>query len=245
MAQLNDLGRLHQSRMSQNFDVRALALTAHADAHLVVLRSHRHPIAPRAVVTASPQPTPAPSDPSQRSSQLYFATRYVRLNAAPGQCLTFREIFVFDSSATNVALLQRANGSAAVPYHPIGPAAPQFGPAGVILSSSTPTKGVNGLIDFDDPSGAAGDGYFSVDCDGSAWWQVDLGGVANISAIVLWNYYPNGGAMNGAVLSLLNAYGSIVSATVLNAGNVQTIFPVIFAPSQSASPSVTPLPSER
>ena len=37
--------------------------------------------------------------------------RYVRITAAPGNCLSFRELFVFDVSITNVALYKPTSSS--------------------------------------------------------------------------------------------------------------------------------------
>ena len=51
--------------------------------------------------TPTVQPTPDPASAIQSSAALKSTTpRYVRLTAATGQCLAFREIMVFDSTYT-------------------------------------------------------------------------------------------------------------------------------------------------
>ena len=118
----------------------------------------------------APAPTPNPSlavqlDPLQRQ----LAVRYVRVNASAGQCLTFREIFVLDTTYTNVALLKPATAS------------PQNTSSSVFSAAS----GNNGVIDFDNVT--SGDMVYSAACDGSAWWQVDLGGIFNLSTVIVFN----------------------------------------------------------
>ena len=84
-----------------------------------------------------------------------------------------RRLFVFDKSYTNVALNKATTSSG------------QFTGDAVAYSAD---NGVNGIIQMDGVSGATvGDLTYMSACDGSAWWQVDLGGIYNISRVVLFN----------------------------------------------------------
>ena len=47
-----------------------------------------------------------------------------------------------------------------------------------------PTDSVSSIIDFD---GQNGTNMVSLPCDGSGWWQVDLGGVYNLSSVMVFN----------------------------------------------------------
>ena len=106
----------------------------------------------------APAPTPNPSSAPQLSAANRLSgVRYIRVNASAGNCLTFRELYVFDTTYTNVALLKTATASA------------QNG-------TFTAAMGVNGVIDMDNAT--SGDMTASTKCDGSAWWMVDLGAVS-------------------------------------------------------------------
>ena len=83
-------------------------------------------------------------------------------------------------------------------------------------------------------------------CDGSGWWQVDLGGVYNLQRLIFWNRYPYvsanttagfayGMSANGATISYFNNFGSPVGSYVLNGSAIQSI-PVVLSP-------FTPTPS--
>ena len=152
-------------------------------------------------------------------------------------------IFVFDASYTNVALQKPATSS-------------------TLQSSFTAAMGVDGIIDYDNYVGTTpvGNLVSSSACDGSAWWQVDLGGIYNISAIMVFNNepqaacpeaagYTNSGNMctmaqqlAGAQLQLLNFAGNGVIFNITLSGiGIQTIFsPATYAPTPSATPPSTP-----
>ena len=159
-------------------------------------------------------PTPSPSDPAQLSvDNIAQGTRFVYIAAAPGNCLTFREIFVFDRTYANVALLKSTTSSA-------------------LTASSTSAMGVNNVIDFDNTSPSS-DMVSTSACDGSGWWSVDLGGIYNLSSIVLFNNFPltaanltigaaYGARLSGATVSLLNAGKAVVGTWTLNGTMVQT-----------------------
>ena len=158
--------------------------------------------------------TPSLSDPIQSNpvAQSSYA-RYIRVNAAPNKCLAFREIFVMDKTYMNVALNKPTTSSA------------QFG-------TSTAAMGVNGVIDFD--NAAAGDMTNSSACDGSAFWQVDLGGIYNLSTIIVFNRFhltsPTttgqalGARLSGAQMLILNAFGAAIGNITLNGSMIQTYF---------------------
>ena len=159
---------------------------------------------------------------------------------------------MFDNTYTNVALMKPTTSSA----------------TGAAFSAS---MGVDGVIDYDDYSTTTnlgqGNLMSSAACDGSAWWQVDLGGIYNISAIMVWNNEPltlctsntcaAAQVLAGATLSLLNYAGTgVLNVTGLSGIGVETIFapktypPTATAtssatatPTPSSTPSVTPSPS--
>ena len=72
--------------------------------------------------------------------------RYINITSAPGKCLHFRELYVFDSSYTNVALykptVQNAGGVQIANYYDSA-----FG------FTSVPSYGVDGVIDMDNSVG--------------------------------------------------------------------------------------------
>ena len=120
--------------------------------------------------TPSPAATPNPALPVQLSpTARLLSARFVRINASTAACLHFKEIFVFDVTNTNVAFGRNTTG----------------GPQN---SSRTTAMAVNGVIDFDNALPNA-DMTCSAACDGSGWWTVDLGGVFNVSTIIMWNRY--------------------------------------------------------
>jgi hypothetical protein len=154
--------------------------------------------------------------------------RYVRLINAPANYLMFREVMVFDSTWTNVALGKPATASAQVTGDPTAYAA---------------AMGNNGVIDFD--NGVSGDMVYCSNYlnAGDAWWQVDLGGVYNVSMLLLWNrYFPStvpsmASRMQNATVTLLNAYGAAVGNVVLTGNAVQNISVSLYPPSPSATPT--------
>ena len=166
------------------------------------------------VVAPVAAPTPSPSDPSQLSDySISQGIRYVRINAAPSSCLTFREIFIFEATYVNVALLRSTSSS-------------------TLTQGSTSAMGVNSVIDFDNTSPTS-DMVSTAACDGSGWWQVDLGGIYNLTSIIVFNNYPFtssnltvgavlGAQMNGATLQLLNAGNAVVGTHIMNGTMVQT-----------------------
>jgi hypothetical protein len=168
---------------------------------------------------------PSAGDPVQASTY-YRSTwvRYVRVAAAPGQCLGFKELFVLDDTLTNVALLKAVNASAQT-------------------TGAAAANGNDGVIQYDDATTS----YLTQDaaCDGSGWWQVDLGGVYNVSTLLLWNrYFPAtvptvASRMQNATVTLLNDYGAAVGNVVLSGNAVQTVSVSLYAPSPSSTPTNT------
>ena len=96
----------------------------------------------------APVDPPAPPEPVDEGAA---GVRYVRITAAPGQCLHFHELYVFDASYTNVAAGRNATSS---------------GQAG----AGSADAGVDGVIDMDE-TGPAQMVNGSA-CDGSAWWTL-------------------------------------------------------------------------
>ena len=86
---------------------------------------------------------------------------------------------------------------------------------------------------------------YGSDCTGAAWWQVDLGGVYNLTRVVLFNRYPftvpqaNGASFGvrlaGATLQYLNYYGNVIGSQVLNGSMIQTYTVTTYPP----TPSIT------
>ena len=76
---------------------------------------------------------------------------------------------MFDTTYTNVALMKSTTSS-------------------LQNSKTTSAMAVNGIIDFDNVT--SGDMTFDALCNGQGWWQVDLGGIYNLTTIMLWNRYP-------------------------------------------------------
>lgn len=190
-------------------------------------------------ISPSPAPTPRPADVTTLKTQSQ-AVRYVRLTAAPGQCLSFREIFVFDDTTTNVAILRNASSnSLGQVSHSL-----QYGASNGLFA---PSQGVNGIITMDaTPGSPADDGFISATCDGTATWQVDLLAVYNITSVIVWNYWQFGGAMSGATLELLNGFHNPLRFANLTGDMVQTITIPSFTLSsptptisESASPSAS------
>ena len=144
---------------------------------------------------------------------------------------------MFDITQTNVALLKPVTSSLS---------------SGIYTDATgaqyTPSMGNDHNIDMDNATG----NMANFPCDGSGWWQVDLGGVYNLSSIIFWNNYPfnlvsgTGNALLGAnaigaEVSYLNNYGLALGYAVLNGSAIQRI-PVVInkpTPSITASPSGT------
>ena len=182
---------------------------------------------------AAPLPDLASAFQTSATARL-LTTRFVHIDAAAGKCLTFREIFVFDLTYTNVALLKTTRSS-------------------TLSTGSTSQMGVDGVIDYDNVS--PGNLLSSSACDGSAWWEVDLGALYEIAAIMIWNYEPQSlcssnscaaaQALAGASLSLLNFAGDgVINVTKLNGNGIETIFaPILYAPTISLTSTMTNTPS--
>lgn len=129
------------------------------------------PIFPNNTLSTAPAATFQASYTNQNTF-----VRYINITAAAGKCLYFRELYVLDSTYTNVALYKptiQSNTSFNGGYFD-----PSFG--GFTSFSS---YGTDGIIDMDGPAG----NMVNLGCSGNAWWQVDLGGVYNISRIVFFN----------------------------------------------------------
>ena len=87
-------------------------------------------------------------------------------------------------------------------------------------------------------------------CDGTGSWQVDLGGVYNLTRLVFWNRYPYvstntsaggpiGANANGAILTYLNGFGYWVGQVTLTGGAIQSIPVVLSPPSQTPTSTQT------
>ena len=136
---------------------------------------------------------------------------------------------VLDTTFTNVAMLKPTTSTTQ---------------NGTYLSS----MGNNGVIDMDNL--AAGDMTYSLACDGTAWWMVDLGGIFNISTVMLFNRFPYtstttigsgiGARMAGATLLLLNWNGDAVGNYTLTGNMIQTFIVPTYAPTPSITSSQTP-----
>ena len=160
--------------------------------------------------------------------------RYVTVSAVPGgiQCLTFNELFVVDDTFTNVAL----NKSTTC----VAPAI-----------NTTCGNGNDGVINMDATTTSSL--VYSGNCDGTDSWTVDLGGVFNITSLIMWNRHSStdasaGAALAGATASFYNAAQSYLGSVTFSGAAVQTI-PVALSPptpsntgssSATASPSQTP-----
>jgi len=187
--------------------------------------------------------TPNPADELQLNEyNRRFNPRFLRINAAALSCLHIREVMAIDSTYTNVALMKPTTGSDQLP-------------------GFSNAMAVNGNMSFD---AREGDMTFAASCNGSAWWQVDLGGVYNLTRVIIFNRgYVINSATNtvltsrlaGAVLQYLNYYGEVIASATLSAFAVQTVSiamagptPTITAaatttPSNAATPSITSSPS--
>ena len=198
--------------------------------------SYPHPGTVETFTVQQPNPVspPDPTDATQLDlTARLLSVRFLRINASAGKCLTFREVFAFDKTQTNVARGRPTTSSA-------------------LAGTSTSAMGVDGIIDFDNVA-ASSNLVSSAACDGSAWWMVDLGGIYNLSSVIIWNYYPvtsvvsvgQGFAnrMVGAQLQALNYNGDVINVTTLNGGAVQTIRLATYAPTPSHTPSNSPSPS--
>ena len=181
-----------------------------------------------------------PSNTAFQSAELNKRkfVRYVTITSVPLQCLYFRELYVFDTTYTNVALFKPVTGSA--PWF-VDPATG---------SNSTLSMGNDGVIDMDNAAG----NMANFPCDGSGWWRVDLGGVYNLSSLVFFNRYPGvygvGGSgfgltALGAQVTYSNYYGDYIGGATLTGNMIQTVAVVTVPPTPSitATPSSTSTPS--
>ena len=173
---------------------------------------------------------PDPTSAFQTSAANRLALpRYIRIASAPATCLHFRELYVFDTTLTNVALFKTTTASVGALYTDAS-------------GSYTPSMGVDGVIDMDN---AAGNMYNSP-CDGSGWWQVDLGGVYALSSLMFFNRYATtlvagfngtvtGVKASGATLTYLNYYGTPIGSTTLTGQQIQNISVVTIPPTPTVS----------
>ena len=168
--------------------------------------------------------------------------RFVTITSAPNKCLSFRELFAFDNTMTNVALYKPTSQSAAS-----GPLS-QYTDVTLGFTSFS-SYGVDGIIDQDN---MAGGNMVNLPCDGSGSWSVDLGGVYNLTRIILFNRFPLTGSttvgqllganLTGATLTYSNAFGTYIGSYTLSGDMIQS-FPVVlvpYTPSSTPSSSMTP-----
>jgi hypothetical protein len=154
----------------------------------------------------------------------------VRLTAAAGQFLHFKELMVLDGDGYNVALKKPVTG---VPQY--------IGDPSTYLN----VNGNDGIIDGDIvPLNLV----HATAVDG--WWEVDLQTLHTPASFLLFNRGPVGTAnairMNGAKVSFRNAYGAEVGTLTLTGDLIQS-FPVTLfppTPSQTATPSPSPTGSQ-
>ena len=103
--------------------------------------------------------------------------RYISIAAAPGKCLSFRELYALDNTLTNVALYkpttQAADGAALASFTD-----PNLG------FTSFASYGTDGVIDMDNLGGG---NMVNLPCDGTGTWMVDLGGVYNLTRVIFFN----------------------------------------------------------
>ena len=182
--------------------------------------------------------------PAQTAANLNTLVRYINITAAPGSCLFFRELYAFDASMTNVALYKPTTHGAG------GYALPLYNDP-VYYFTSYASYGVDGIIDMDNPIG----NMVNLPCDGTGWWQVDLGGVYNLQRLVFWNNFPYvagntaagaaiGANANGAIVTYLNGNGNPIGTYTLTGDVIQSFAVVTFpSPTPSKSPKATVTPT--
>ena len=164
---------------------------------------------------------PNPADPWQSSfAGQNLGVRYLNITNAPGQFLHFRELFVFDTTWTNVALNK-----------PVTSTPMYVGDPTTYLN----TMGNNGIIDYDPLSG---DMIHTISSS-NVWWCVDLGGVYNVTRVVLFNRNTQLLRMQGATLTYLNGFGLTVGTQTLSAGSIQTYDVNLYPPTASQTASAT------
>ena len=132
---------------------------------------------------------------------------------------------LFDPTWTNVALKKTATASA------------QYAGASV-------AAGVDGIIDMDNTG--TGNLTHSASCTGAGWWSVNLGGLYNITSLIMWNRYQAsdltlGVRMAGATLTMYNYFGLAVFTQTLSGNAVQTYPVALYYP--SSTPTSTPSPT--
>ena len=174
----------------------------------------------------------APAATFQASNQnLLTYVRYINISSVLNKCLAFRELYALDNTITNVALYKPTSQSNLTYFDPA------FGGF-----TSISSYGTDGIIDQDGPAG----NMVNLGCSGVNWWQVDLGGVYNLSRIIIFNRFPLtnpttvgqalGSNMAGATLTYYNGFGSFVGSYTLTGDMIQSI-PVVLVP---YTPTVTP-----
>ena len=179
------------------------------------------------------------------SANLTALVRYINISQPnAGKCLHFRELYAFDNTWTNVALNKPTiMGSGGYTFAAYGDP--------VYFFTSLSSMGTDGVVDMDNLAG----NMVNLPCDGTSWWQVDLGGVYALTRLVFWNRYPYitgntplgttyGANAVGAVVTYLNANGNAIGSRTLT-GDVVQSFPVVLVapsvtPTSVSTPSMTP-----
>lgn len=170
---------------------------------------------------------PDASSPAQlNETARQTKVRFVEVRAAAGRCLAFRECMVLDSNWTNVALGKPVIGSLQTNADGVGAYSLEMGNDGEFSFDSNFGNMVNTAV-----------------CDGAGFWRVDLGGIYDLTRVVVFNRYSVvntalSTALSGATVRYLNFYGVQIGSTTLTANAVQTLIPALVPP--SPSPSNTP-----
>lgn len=94
-------------------------------------------------------------------------------------------------------------------------------------------------FNFDQSAG----NIFHSACDGTGWWQLDLGGVYDIHRVIVVNRYFSGDTfysrLSGAVVELRNWYGDVIGSTTLSTLAVQTLTIATYPPSPTRTPTAS------
>lgn len=93
-----------------------------------------------------------------------------------------------------------------------------------------------------------GEQFVAGSCDGTGFWQVDLGGVYDLHRVVVFNRLSLVGSvatttftgwMAGATIQFLNFFGDQIGLQTLNATAAQHVLPIIQSPTPSQTASGT------
>ena len=167
---------------------------------------------------AAPAPVdaswPAQDDETNRQT----LPRYVRITAAANIALRLREVFVLDSTMTNKAV----NATAAA-------------------TIGSPSQIVDGVMDYDTTVNTGSQLFLPASANGQSV-TIDLGGVKNLTALILFH---NKAALPsvGYTVNLLNWYGVTIGNYGLAANRqVLTLWVngTTFAPTPTSSPTSAP-----